>query len=91
MLDIYDTLNLDDLPPELRKELRDRCLNLYDEKIASLFYEKKELSIDEVLIALYRKYQLIKKRTWVSNRFYYMSKRKIIKKVSKGHYKLINN
>ena len=88
---MFNTANLDDLPQELKNELKKKNLNSGDEKILSLFSEKNELSIDEILIALYRKYKIVQKRTWVSNRLFVLSKAGQVGKIKKGRYKINKN
>jgi len=83
---IFDVSSVDDLPQELKKELKKKNLNANDGKILELFFDKNDLTIDEILIGLYRKHKVIQKRSWVSNRLFSLSKAGKIKKVRKGVY-----
>lgn len=86
---IFDVSSVDDLPQELKKELKKKNLNANDDKILELFLDKSDLTIDEILIGLYRKHKVIQKRSWVSNRLFSLSKAGKIKKTKKGVYAAI--
>jgi hypothetical protein len=85
-INIFDTVKTEDLPSELLEQLKNNALNSYDTKIMSFFIYKKELNIDEILIALFRKYKIIKTRAWLSNRLYFLSQKNKVKKIAKGKY-----
>jgi hypothetical protein len=88
---LIDTTNLDDIPNDLKNELKKRGLNGSDEKILSIISEFTQLSIDEMLIGLFRKYNISKKRTWLANRLFVLSKLNKVKKVSRGRYELVKS
>lgn len=75
-MNIYDTDNTDDLPDSVLKNIKQirggkRGLkNQVSIIILELFNDKKTLNIDEVIVALYRKYKVEKTRVYVQNKLY---------------------
>ena len=87
------TFNLDnivDLPEEVIAELRFFHLHPATRNIINLFKVKKHLSVNEVLVGLFRKYRLIRTQRWVHTAFYRMKNKKIIKNVTgkTGYFEL---
>ena len=85
---VFSLDNTDDIPESCVKELRG--LNIRDDtkSLLSLFDKKNRLSIDEIIVGLYRLYKLEKTRIWVSSTLYNLSRKNLVKKVegSKGEY-----
>ncbi len=86
--DIFNLDKTDDLPENFKKELK--LLNIRDDTrhLLDLFERKNKLSIDEILIGLYRLHKIIKTRIWVSSTLYNLSRKNLIRKVAgtKGQY-----
>lgn len=94
--DIFDTKKTDDLPSDLLKSLRKKDLNEETKKLLTLFELKPYLSIDEIIIGMFRKYKIVKSRVWAMSATYRLSKRNILKRSnrkgeSKGKIWEINN
>jgi hypothetical protein len=88
-VDIFDTCDTSDLPKGfVATQLK--IINVRDDTklLLELFEKKNELSIDEILVALYRAHNIQKTRTWVSGTAYNLSIKGLIKKVDmkKGIY-----
>ena len=85
---IFDLTNVDDLPEDQKRQLK--LINVRDDakNLLGLFELKNRLSIDEIIVGLYRLHKMIKSRTWVSSTLYNLSKKSLIKKVdgSQGEY-----
>ncbi len=91
MKNLFDINDLSDLPEDMRKDVESRRLDDFESKILDLFeIANRELTIDEVMIALFRKFSLIKNRRQVMNKLYQMGNPKTGRLVSvkKGLYKL---
>jgi hypothetical protein len=80
--DVFNLFDLSDLP----EKIVDRIVQVETRRILSLFEIKKRLSVDEVIVGLYRAHKIEKSRGLVSSHLYALSKRKLIKKVGKGLY-----
>ncbi len=85
---VFDINKTDDLPESCKKNLK--LLNMRDEtkKLLDLFEIKNKLSIDEILVALYRLHKIEKTRSWVSSTLYNLSRKNLIKRIdgTKGDY-----
>lgn len=82
--------NLDDLTPEQSSEIH--ICNSNDKKILELFCLKNELTINELMVAYFRKFNVNRKRSYFANRLFILSKKKnLIERVigKKATYKLI--
>ncbi len=91
--DIFDINNTNDLPKKLRGKLSIPKANTAAVKnkvqkgtadIISLFELKKELTIDEILVGLYRKYKVEKTKAGVMYTLRVLLKSKFIKKKGRG-------
>lgn len=89
MEDIFSLENTDSLPEEVKSQIYVNSLKKGSKMLLELFSIKSELSIDEIIVGYYRKFDLIKSRTWVSSNLYNLSKKGMIYKVKgkKGVYK----
>ena len=92
MSDIFSLENTNDLSKLVLGELKTDSVNKNDQKIIYLLEIKNQLNIDEILVGLFRKYDLEKKRAWVANRLYALSQANKIEKLKKkrGTYMLKN-
>ena len=96
-MNMFNLDNLDDLNPELKKQIEKVRKDEFADKIYAIFNfasanGKEELSIDEVAVVLYRMYHEEKTREQVMNKLYQLSKqpdKKIESAKRKGFYKLI--
>jgi len=79
--DIFD-LNPDNLPPELAKELSKQRERKKDRRVLHLFDIKNPLSVNEVLVGIYRQNEIIVKRAWVGNMLYQLTKEGLLKKIT---------
>lgn len=90
--EIFNLEKIDDLPEKCVKELK--LLNIRDDtkQLLALFERKKRLSIDEIIVGLYRLHKLEKTRTWVSATLYNLSRKDLVKKITgtKGEYEKCN-
>lgn len=88
---LFDLNDLSDLPEDMRKDVESRRLDDFESKILDLFeIANRQLTIDEVMIALFRKFSLRKNRRQVMNKLYQMGNPKTGRLISvkKGVYKL---
>jgi hypothetical protein len=85
--DIFDLENIEDITKECKKNLKLTGLHNDTEQLLSLFDILEPLSIDKIIVGYYRKYKIVKTRTWVSSTLYNLSRKKIIIKNSNGDYR----
>jgi len=81
--------NLSDLPEELKKQLQATKIDDFERKILETFSKLEGIAnIDEVLVGLYRNFNEIQDRAFVSNKLYRMAKAGHVKSVKgkKGVY-----
>lgn len=78
--DIFDLTDIEDLPGVVQKELRLLGLRNDTEKMLSLFEIKPQLTVDEILVGLKRKYNIQKTRGWISSTAYNLKRRDILRK-----------
>lgn len=85
---IFDLHDVSDLPEKHRDELKLLSIREDAQKLLSLFDIKPRLSIDEIIVGLYRAHKMEKAREWVSATLYNLSKKGLIAKVkgTKGVY-----
>ena len=94
MKDIFNIDNLTDIPKELAEQLSVSTIDRFTGELLELFTIAKKdcLSIDEVTVAYYRKYNKVKSRKAILMKLYNMSRAKktplITVKGKKGAYKL---
>lgn len=88
--EIFNLMDLSDLKKETTDELKGIYVNRKDQLILSLFEIKNILSIDEIIVALSRKYKVNVNRGWIVNRLYALKNKKLIFKVkgTKGIYEV---
>ena len=86
--DIFNLEKTDDIPENFAKELRIVSIREEAKLLLGLFDRKNKLTIDEILVGLYRLYKLEKTRVWVSSTLYNLSRKNLVRKVSgtKGEY-----
>lgn len=83
--EIFSLSDTNDLSEYCKKQLKqlkriaikDDVINLFD-----LFKIKNRLSVDEVIVAFYRLYEIEKTRSWFSATLSNLSKRGLIKKIN---------
>lgn len=86
--EIFDLKNTDDLPKELKIIGRSNRFGENTNKILNLFYIKEELTINEIIVGFYRKYNKVIDRNFLSKTLFNLCKRKQLKKSStRGVYK----
>lgn len=86
---LFDLSKTDDLPEKIKEKLRRIPVRKDAKKLLDLFKIKQTLSIDEIIVGLYRQYKMEKSRTWIHSTLYNLSRKEILKKVegTKGVYK----
>ena len=89
--DIFDLKNLSDIPLELKENLQVSRGRFSEagRQILSLFDLKNELSLDEILVGMFRKYNVVTTRNCISSNVYNYRRMNLIKMVDKGVYKKI--
>ena len=88
MKNIFDTKNIEDITENLRNQLSLKCSEKTKE-VFSLFEIKRRLTIDEILVGIFRKYKREPNRIWVSNTVHNLIRKGVIKKVQIGEYELV--
>lgn len=84
-----DPFDLDGLPEELVSELAISKADQEDAQIIQLFrIARRPLNINEVMVGLFRKFDVQSKRTALSARLYRMATRDELRSVEKGVYAL---
>ncbi len=88
---IFDTSNIDDLPPELIKELK--LSGDVDNTLLNLFYEGEGvLDLSSLLVGYYRKHQEVKTRQYMMTTCYRLVKKGFLTPTkSKGEYQITTN
>ena len=91
MKNIFDSKDVSDLPEDILCELKKTRLGEMPTSILKLYDIKGELSVDEVLIGLFRKYAIIKTRKQVVSYIYFLTRRKYIIRIrgKQGVYRKI--
>ena len=85
MKDIFDCKNIDDLPPKLKKDV-ESPINL----ILELFKIKPVLTEQEIIVGLYRKYNVIRTKIQIRGIMYRTNKLdEKIKRIDRGKYQVI--
>lgn len=79
---IFNLKEINDLPKNVSKEIKINKRHDVARKLLSLFDIKKELSINEILVGLYRVYKIVKTRIWVSSTLYNLKRSNIIKNIT---------
>jgi hypothetical protein len=85
-INIFSSDNTDDLPEKCKEQLRKKRDGTTSQKVLKLFDLKRVLTINEIIIALYRKHKTVKERGPLSNILHYLNKRNAIKKIGVGTY-----
>lgn len=83
--------SLDDLPEELKKQLQIAKIDDLEEKIIEIIKDfDKIANLDEILVGLYRKYEIIQDRAYLANKMYRMVKAGHVESVKgkRGVYKM---
>jgi hypothetical protein len=84
--DIFDLNEVEDLPDFCKKQLKLINIHIHTQRLLELFALKSELTVDEIVVGMYRKYGLEKTRVWVSSTLYNLKRRDLIKKIDKEKY-----
>ncbi len=86
--DIFDLAKIDDIPKACADELRLINISKETKLLLNLFEIKNRLSIDQIIVGMYRLHKLEKTRPWVSSTLYNLSRKGLVKKVegTKGEY-----
>ena len=72
MRDIFDVCNVDDIPDEIKNGLNEV---LFDKQILELFdIAQRDLSVDEVTVAYFRKFGEPKTKKQIMSKLYNMSR-----------------
>jgi hypothetical protein len=88
---LLDTQDLSDLPPELLKELSGREIDVLEDQIVSVLSAcGGSADLDQILIGLYRKYQVVQKRRFLQNKLWRMVRKGLVLKTksARGIFKL---
>lgn len=83
---IFNLENTEDIPLDVLKNLRIIRCREDTGLLLSLFDKKKRLTIDEILVGLYRLNKMQKTRVWVSSTLYNLSRKNLIRKVKDSKY-----
>lgn len=78
---IFDLEDIGDLPESTVNQLRFLGIRKNTQSLLELFEIKAQLSIDEILVGLKRKYEIQATRGWVSSTIYNLKRRNILKVV----------
>jgi len=86
--DIFDLSDITDISKKVELNLVGLRINKKTKKLLDLFNIKTSLSIDEILVALYRLYRIEETREWVSSTLYNLSRKNLVKKhkIIRGFY-----
>lgn len=90
---IFNLITVEDLPADVKHNIS-RAIpkkqkprpNTMQNRIASLFSIKEILTINEIIVGLYRKYDVIKGRASVISCLYTLCRSNKIKKIGRGTY-----
>lgn len=90
-LALFDLKNLSDLDSAVICELKSHKQSEPDSQILSLFKIKRDLTVDEIIVGLARRYRLKKPRHWVVSRLYILAQRGFIHRIrgKKGLYSTV--
>lgn len=90
-MSIFDISNLNDLPPELIKELK--LAGDVDDTLLNLFYEAGgTLDLSTLLVGYYRKHNEVKTRQYMMTTCYRLVKKGFLSPTkNKGEYKITTN
>lgn len=86
--EIFDLDDLSDLPKSVRERVFRAIYGANTGNVLSLFKIKHTLTIDEIIVGLYRTASTEKSRAWVNSCVYNLTKRGLLKRVSSGVYSL---
>lgn len=91
-INIFDLTNLDDLPEDCRTQLGVPLFKTNKtKKTFELFSLKNKLTVDEIIVALYRKHKIkIKRQEVQSILFNWKVKYNFLKKINKNQYEFIS-
>jgi hypothetical protein len=82
--------NLSSVPDDVKENLL--LKNSFREdtkKVMILFDIKRQLNVDEIVIGLYRKYGLTKKRPWVNSTLNNLIRSGFVKRIEYGKYEKV--
>lgn len=89
IIDIFDTNNIEDLPELSRKRIKLSNFKGNTLKVIDLFELKNTLSVNEVIVSLYRLHKLEKTKGWVHTTLNNLQLKETIKRIDKGLYQKI--
>ena len=85
--DIFDIKNIDDIDEITKKYIKTRHRDCKKSmEVLSLFEIKNILSIDEILVGMYRKYRKIVTRAYIRNKMFFLKEKGLIKKYCKNSW-----
>ena len=74
---LFDIFNTDDLPQEVKQEIKKSVVSM-DSKYLELVKLKEDISVNEMVVALYRKYGIVKRYNTVYVALYDLHKKGLI-------------
>ncbi|MEQ8432856.1 MAG: hypothetical protein RIA71_01330 [Oceanicaulis sp.] len=87
--------NLDDLPAEIRDQLKSANTDELENQIIEVIKEDfdEAASVDEILVGLYRRFTRIEDREQLSRKLYRMTRKELIRALPKrrGIYEIVEN
>lgn len=90
MSNIFDLTITNDLPPELQKTINRKTNRPITGIIIDLFNIKSRLSLNEILVGLYRKHNILHPKGWLANHIYNLKKRNILVRNEDGTYSRVS-
>jgi hypothetical protein len=89
MKDIFSLENRDDLSKEVINNLRLIKAHSKAIQMLELFDIKNELSVDEIIVGLFRKHRVNATREWITSTLYNLRRKNYVKLISKGRYRKV--
>ena len=87
MKNIFDLTNTEGLPRQLVEALSKPRVKKEIRYLLELFDIKNNLTTNEIMVGLYRKFSLFTTKKWVISTTYNLTKKGFLKKISKGKYR----
>lgn len=89
MSDIFDIYDLDDIPDSVKSQVNRKNNFCIQMAVMQLFKEKETLSLDEILVGLYRRHNFITKRMNLTHTMGELKQKGLIMPgLRKGSYRL---
>jgi predicted transcriptional regulator of viral defense system len=86
---IFDLKNTKDLSIKTLGQLKSARFSKSTSEMISLFEIKKILTIDEILVGIFRLYKIEQTRDWARTTADNLTRRGILKKVNRGQYEIV--